>query len=913
MVKGIDKLIICNPYEMPIEYYQYDSERDMYCKTQGRRPSGYQSMSEDGKYGIHNSIDSVNKIRPYVDKWRESNYVGSTETTKQLLRHWRYRDESRLFFCQLEAIETIIYASEHPNIVNKFITGDSSAFIRYCTKMATGTGKTIVMGMLIVWQVLNTGKKYTKNILVVTPNLTVKDRLQDLYPGNRDNVYEKFDLVPAGYASKMGSSHIVITNFHQLKPKRSKSTSVEKLGVQGARSFAASILGRNTSNVLVINDEGHHAWRPSEYTTTDVDSKEAERAGTWMSGLDLIHEACTIMQCHDFSATPFVPTGKSSTYDDMFKWIISDFSLADAIESGLVKTPYTPRHGDRFYHLYRHEDVSASLKKGSIPNIIKDAYHILGTDWLNVNKKWSARSTPPVMITICNSTKHAKLVVDHIKNGKFLLNVDLVKSESLLHIDTEAIKAINSEDGRRDLRDMVSSVGKPNSSGKDVCNIVSVDMLTEGWDAKTVTHIMGLRAFKSQLLCEQVVGRGLRRTSYDLNSDGLFESEGVCVLGVPFAGILSEMEPNNGGKTGSPKPPVEIHATRPKHRIGWPIVTKIQSVITIRTKINWNNITLTQFEHTPTTSVNLGPLVDGWVKATDTTITPQLRLQTITYGILQDVIGNMRRLESSPWIESNPYNENPLQSTIDMLAIVKRYISKYVKTRLDENGLIKMLVAYRDDIGRDIFSSVVKPDPKSKPKAIIVGIDSTDMSGSKFTTKSKRLKPKKTHLNIMTADSDLELTIGKELERNSNVISWAKSDMSGFAVPYVHPDNTERTYRPDFIAHLDTGVTLVLEGKGKEDDVDKAKKDALCLWVDAVNREEQYGLWHSSTIYAGDNVQTKLEDVIRLTREKKYNQYCHICGIKTNLIVDAIKEFGLEKRHGLLKIHTCCKKCRSDA
>ena len=135
-----------------------------------------------------------------------------------------------------------------------------------------------------------------------------------------------------------------------------------------------------------------------------------------------------------------------------------------------------------------------------------------------------------------------------------------------MHIDSEAIKAITSTDGKKSLRDKVSTVGKLGQPGESICNIVSVDMLTEGWDAKTVTHIMGLRAFKSQLLCEQVVGRGLRRTSYDLNDDGLFEPEGVCILGVPFAGILSE---HKGPRNGSDPPtPLEVYAVRPNHCIG---------------------------------------------------------------------------------------------------------------------------------------------------------------------------------------------------------------------------------------------------------------------------------------------------------------------------------------------------------
>lgn len=151
--------------------------------------------------------------------------------------------------------------------------------------------------------------------------------------------------------------------------------------------------------------------------------------------------------------------------------------------------------------------------------------------------------------------------------------------------------------------------------------------------------------------------------------------------------------------------------------------------------------------------------------------------------------------------------------------------------------------------------------------------------------------------------------IGHELDKNKNVLSWAKSDMAGFSVPYTHPDNTERGYKLDFVAHLNTGVTLVIEGKGKEDDVDKAEKTALNIWTVAVNTEGRYGIWDSVTIYTYENVQTRLENIIRSTEDKKYDHQCQICGLKTKSLVSAVEKFGYEKTHGLLKINTNCKKC----
>ena len=912
MVEGIDKLIICSPYEMPTQYYGYDTKQDQYHRLDGRRPSGYQSMNESGTYGIRKEIKSVNKIRQHVNKWRAAGYPGTTRATKTLLYYWKYRDEKQLFFCQIEAIETIIYVAEHQEEVRQIIQGDGGRFSRYCTKMATGTGKTIVMGMLIAWQVLNTGREYTKNILVVTPNLTVKDRLGVLKPGSSNNIYDEFDLVPPGpMRSALGGAHITITNFQQLKPKQQNPRSVEKLGTQGAQSFASDIVGRNVSGLLVINDEGHHAWRPSLYQ--NVDGKVAHSAGVWMSGLDLIHKACKILRCHDFSATPFVPTGKSSTDDTLFEWIISDFSLSDAIESGLVKTPRTPLDGDKFYHLYQNDEVRKALSEqgaDELPELVVDAYKMLGQEWKKTHTRWQddKKRTPPVMITVCNSTRHAKLVVEQFRKNTLGLREPLVSPESLLHIDSEAIKAIETDEGEKSIRHKVSTVGKAGQPGEKVCNIVSVDMLTEGWDAKTVTHVMGLRAFKSQLLCEQVVGRGLRRSSYDLNDKGMFDVEYVDIIGVPFAGILSETDSESTTKSETTSH--EIVTDKPEHLVAWPMVTDVYETLIYHADIRWENIQPPQFDWTSSPSVPLGPVIDGWVAEHDKTIRREDRKQTAMYTILQNIMHNYRRLKDESISEYSAYNNSPQQTAVDVLEIIKQYVKKFVDiVDANEKTRMNILYNYRSYIARHIFENLVTPNPSRKPEAIVTGTGSTAIS-SKYTTKKRRFNPKKTHLNIMTADSDLELEIGMVLDKDRRVQSWAKADMAGFFVPYTHPDGMKRSYRPDFIAHLNTGVQVVIEGKGKEDKVDESKKKAIEQWVMAINRNGKYGIWDSATIYGGHDIRASLDDIIKKNPEREYTQTCARCGITTETLVKAVQTFGLEKIQGILKVCQLCIKCQ---
>ena len=279
------------------------------------------------------------------------------------------------------------------------------------------------------------------------------------------------------------------------------------------------------------------------------------------------------------------------------------------------------------------------------------------------------------------------------------------------------------------------------------------------------------------------------------------------------------------------------------------------------------------------------------------------------YGILQDVMCNLSRSREMPWGEYSPYNEKPNQVVIDVLRIVRKYVQKYVRTRLDEAGLVSMLAAYRDVIARDIFLRLVKQDPTSTPKADIEGTGSTNIP-PKFTTKKRRFNPKKTHLNLMTADSDLELKIGKALDADRRVKSWAKSDMAGFTIQYTHPgDGTERGYRPDFVVHLDSGVSLVLEGKGKEDDVDVAKNDALKKWVRAVNADGGYGIWHSGIIYGNDDIRGKLDGIARTAESVRHAQTCRACGVGASTPRESAGVFGLEKRHGILRICEVCKRC----
>lgn len=415
-MKKIDKLIINSPYEEPKEYWSYDRTTQAFNKVEGRRPAGY-IMATPGSQafddpGVFMEIPLVNDIRKRVKKWREDGYSGVTGITRRLLEHWlnlQERQYRRFFFCQLESMETLIWLFEAPDSekVGIDIPSDGGEFERICSKMATGSGKTIVMSMLIAWQVLNKATyakdtRFSRNILVIAPGLTVKNRLQVLIPDSEGNYYDEFNIVPVGLMEKLREGNIVIHNWHVLnwdtEEKLKKKKSVDKRGVKSDEAYVRGVLGDMASsrNIVVINDEAHHAWRVNIAAEGKYirqrDLKDSEEATIWVGGLDRINKARGILDCFDFSATPFAPSGKRTEEEALFGWIVSDFGLNDSIEAGLVKTPRVVIRDDsrinvkdyksRLYHIYMDDEVKDDINRRAeasepLPDLIRNAYYLL--------------------------------------------------------------------------------------------------------------------------------------------------------------------------------------------------------------------------------------------------------------------------------------------------------------------------------------------------------------------------------------------------------------------------------------------------------------------------------------------------------------------------------------------------------
>ena len=334
--------------------------------------------------------------------------------------------------------------------------------------------------------------------------------------------------------------------------------------------------------------------------------------GRAISGLDRIHKTRNILTCYDFSATPFAPSGKRNDEEALFGWIVSDFGLNDGIESGLVKTPRVVVRDDanpdiesfksKLYHIYADETVKDDINRKAkeeepLPDLLMQAYYLLGKDWLELYNSWkdAGSEIPPVMITVANRTETAsriKYAFDHRR----IQIPELCEPDLTIHIDSKALDDIESisnkskREAAEELREIVDTVGQRGRPGEKIRNVISVGMLSEGWDAKTVTHILGLRAFSSQLLCEQVVGRGLRRTSYDLqDGSDMFTPEYVNIFGIPFTFLPHESDETGDPPGTKPKTQIEPLQEKKQYEISWPNIIRLDREYRTKLDVDLDN------------------------------------------------------------------------------------------------------------------------------------------------------------------------------------------------------------------------------------------------------------------------------------------------------------------------------------
>ena len=896
----INRLIVNSPYDEPTRHWHYDHRTRLFDLKNGRRPAGYLVASEDSRTfddpGTFVEIPLVNRIRPRVNKWREAGWPGVSAVTRRLLHYWTDREEfenRRFFFCQLEAIETLIWLVES-SVEDRGgidVPSDGGDFQRVCAKMATGSGKTLVMAMLIAWQVLNRvdrrqDTRFARNVLVVAPGLTVKSRLAVLEPFHPENYYEAFRIVPSALLDKLRQGRIVVRNWHALNwesdDQVAKRRSVDKRGARSDEAYVRDVLGEmsRARGLLVVNDEAHHAWRTHGATKVKgVAKAQIDEATKWVGGLDRIHRARRILRCYDFSATPFAPSGGRSSEEALFGWIVSDFGLNDAIEAGLVKTPRVVVRDDagpdpttyksRLYHIYNDPDVKADLNRRAkanepLPDLVVNGYHLLGYDWQETAKTWreAGMPAPPTMITVANRTETAARVKHAFDNGRIPVR-RLCDPERTLHIDSKVLakaeaeaeaaasgtakpKPSNARERAELLRRQVDTVGRPGEPGEQIQNVISVGMLSAGWDAKTVTHIMGLRAFASQLLCEQVVGRGLRRTAYEVNPEtGLFDPEHVNVFGVPFTFLPHEQE---DAVPEPPQPKTAVHplTDRTQYEITWPNVVRIDRSLRPRLVVDWDAVEPLRIDVQKMANVaDLAPVVDG---KPDVTKVETISLEKLLGGkreqtIVFEVATRLLEQAKHEWTGSQSIllaqlvrlveefvRSDRLQLEPPMFAQGRRK-RRLVVTLSMERVVQHVLHSIRQE-NAEVLTPVFDPD---RP------IGSTGDMATWYT--GKPCGPTtRSHVNYCVYDSTWEESDAYVLDQSPRVEAWVKNDHLGFEVFYVHR-GVVRKYRPDFLVRLTSGETLVLEVKGRVRESDPVKRKYMDEWCKAVNAHGGFGRW----------------------------------------------------------------------
>ncbi|MCP5102828.1 MAG: DEAD/DEAH box helicase family protein [bacterium] len=901
----------------------------------------------------------INNLRTQVDKWRNLPNPGDwrvTPETARLLEHWRHYkfNNYRPFFCQVEAVETVIWLTEvAPKLgkigkpfIEHLVDANNDAnpeLSRLALKLATGAGKTTVMAMIIAWQTVNAVRhpgspKFTRGFLVVCPGLPIRDRLRVLQPNDPYSLYKSSELLPADMVPLLDSARIIITNYHAFKRRERFEVSKGGRSLLQGRGEALNTLETEGQmlqrvmpelmgfkNILAINDEAHHCYRekPGEIGEGELkgdDKKEADKnneaARLWITGLETVNRKLGLTRVIDLSATPFFLRGSGYAEGTLFHWTMSDFSLMDAIECGIVKLPRVPiadnipgEEMPKFRNLWEHirtrmpkkgRGKSGVLDPLNLPVELQTALEALYGHYKKTYDLWqdAGIDVPPCFIVVCNNTSASKLVYDYIsgflreneddsptlENGRlelfrnfdehgnpfarprtFLIDSEQLQSDDALDKNFRKMAAMEIESFRREivkrtgdhrqgenisdkdlLREVMNTVGKKDRLGESIRCVVSVSMLTEGWDANTVTHILGVRAFGTQLLCEQVIGRALRRQSYEVNENGMFYVEYADILGIPFDFTAKPV-------IAPPQPPrelINVRAVRPGRdhlEIRFPNVEGYRTELPedrLTAEFNEDSVLeLTPDLVGPSITKNAGIIGEGIdlnLKHTD-----DIRVSTILYYLT-------RRLIYTKW--RDPHEEPRINLFGKFKRIAKQWLDTCLVCTGDTYPAQLLYQELADMACERITAGIVRTSLGNRPvKAVL---DSYNPIGSSIhvnfnTTRSSRWETdaRRCHVNWVILDSDWEAEFCRVAESHPKVIAYVKNHNLGLEVPYRY-DSTMRKYIPDFVVLVDDGggeddpLHLVVEIKGYRREDAKVKKSTMeTYWIPGVNNNGRYGRW----------------------------------------------------------------------
>lgn len=963
----IENPIINSPFDEPTRHFKFSDEGITNQIANARRTSSYfvpiakpktkgakqlQFQTEWTQDRIEEN-KLVNEIRRRVAMWRTGGFIGVTPTTARLLGYWSDPNrEKKLFFCQNEALQTAIYISEVAkkygdawieNAIREANDTSNPGLPRTAFKMATGSGKTVVMAMLIAWHTLNKranpqDARFTDTFLIITPGITIRDRLRVLLPNDPENYYRQRDLVPPQLQDQLGQAKIIITNYHGFQLRETvKTGKITKSILVGQKPspFAETpdqMVRRvcrelsTKKNIVVLNDEAHHCYRrkpdgEDEALTGDerVEAKQREEeARIWISGIEAVKAKVGVKAIYDLSATPFFLRGSGYPEGTLFPWVVSDFSLIDAIEAGIVKVPRVPvaddsmtgeqpTYRDLWFRIRDHlptkgRKTDKVVGEPTLPVELQGALLSLYGNYEKYYFKWEQNSearirgiTPPVFIVVCNNTNVSKLVFDFIAgwekrigeqpmaqagqlpifrnddgNGGWLHrpNTILVDSQQLesgeaMSDDFKKIAAREIDEFKADyrarfpgrdaddlsdedlLREVMNTVGKVGKLGEHVKCVVSVSMLTEGWDANTVTHVLGVRAFGTQLLCEQVVGRALRRMSYAANENGHFNPEYAEVYGVPFSFI-----PCSGANT-DPKPgPLPTRVRALESRIACEIT--FPRLLGYRYDVAGERLTAT-FTDAARLALSTADLPTKTENAPIVGESSIHTLDELKRRRPNEIAFLLAKLTLEKYFRDDAGSDKPWLFP-QLLGIAKRWLAECVTLKDNTFPQLLLLIEFAHDAADRIYNAIVaSTDGTAALKPILRPYDtvgSTRFVDFDTTRPVFATREDKSHITHVVADTESwEQKMAEALEDMPEVVRYAKNHNLGFTIPYTL-NGEEKNYIPDFVACIEDGhgqgnlLNLIVEVTG-EKKKDKAAKVATArtLWVPATNNHGGFGRW----------------------------------------------------------------------
>lgn len=1003
-VAEVESPIINSPFEEPKCHWKIEKAKPPY-KAEGRRRASYfyrvpehsgrgrakrdQDELFESQAGEEVELEIVNAIRARVKDWRAGvhsggvAYDGASPVTHELLDLWRSDQRmQRLFFAQIEAAETIIFLTEAKEVYRRGLpeipkdepgseakVSGVRAFLRYACKMATGSGKTTVMGMLAAWSILNRvaaprDDRFSDTILIVCPNVTIRERLQELDPALGDlSLYRTRQLVPPHRMEELRRGEVMIANWHRLAKKETNSVNgdsakvvktgepVEVVKNEGKANESTEInyfesdqawfkrirreLGSGKGRSprwLIFNDEAHHAYRRGDAAAEesldedkDLSKKNAREATIWIEGLDRINKLAGgsrkrgINLCVDLSATPFYIQGSGNEVGKPFPWIVSDFGLLDAIESGLVKIPQLPTRDvsgaeeAAYFNIWRWVQAKAKedglgtnitpeivMNYAAAPiNLLAQEWHERFVEWEQYSKQQQRHPVPPVFIVVCRDTAVAREVHSWLANGNDGYGVsppwfrNTPGQEVTVRIDSkvvEDIEAGGTKDETLRLRFILDTVGKAEwpggkvpeewselvrkhndkaasddnddalkwideriPPGRDIRCIVSVAMLAEGWDANTVTHIVGLRPFGSQLLCEQVVGRALRRKSYALNEETqMFAEETAKVFGVPFELIPFKVAP--AGPQPPQPDPSHIFSVPEKaeYEITFPIVTGYHQSGQFEVSVDWSQVAKVTIDPMRIPQlVELTPLTtpDGTLAAYGPGEKPVLSLKDWRALFRdQQVAFRIAREVCIRWQADNGAAAVPSQQLFPRVAFAtKRFLAEKLERKGDSQPCDVLLVGEYMQAAVEALLNAVKKGSSTSEKEVAVVPQGAAGFGSTLYVDFHTTKPiypiTHCHLNAMVADTQKwEQSAAFILDTHPGVKRWVKNDRLGFHIPY-RSRGLPAKYLPDFIVVTDKNENIIVEIKGQVTDSADVKAKAAERWVQAVTTLGQHGIW----------------------------------------------------------------------